>query len=289
MQPAFVQVRAHSEKPAPPPAEGRVVLSRLGRGECLVARPSVSVKFVLEGEERYEFDGAVHTVRGGQMLVADTGPASRVVLPRREETRGLCLYLPAWTAVSAPSDGPPLLPAATPLVMPVAATPLGRLLDRAARYLAERPEAGARLARRLVPGAALALSRLVADRHEALGRLSALKPSTRAEILRRLELARAHLHLHPERTVPLAELAAVAGLSQFHLARSFAEAFGAPPAAYHRRLRLEQAADALRRGRLSPAGAARVLGFAEPGGFTRAFRRQYGVPPSAVLPRVERN
>ena len=59
------------------------------------------------------------------------------------------------------------------------------------------------------------------------GGLDAAKPSTRRDILQRLERARAHLHAHLDRNVALGELASVARLSRFHLARYFKRAFGA--------------------------------------------------------------
>ena len=285
---AFVQVRSHSSTPAAASRYGRVVLSCLQRGECLIARPCVSIKFVLLGEERYELDGRIQVLRPGEMLIADTGAASRVVLPQRAETRGLCLYLPAGLP-ETPVPGPERLEPPA-LILPAAATPLGRMINAAARGLVERPEAGSRVAQDLVERAARGLGRLLARQHALLGRLDAVKPTTRAEILRRLEHARAHLHGTMQRQVSLGELAALAGMSQFHLARSFTEAFGLPPIAYHRRLRLDFAADELRRGRISPSEAACALGFPELSSFTRAFKRQHGLPPSLVAgARADRN
>lgn len=278
-EPAFVQVRAHAATPAAASPDGRVVLSRLARGECRIGRPGLSVKFLLAGEERYELDGRPWLLRAGQLMVADDGPDSRVTFPGREETRGLCLYLPLEGGTTVPAhpdilDGPPLL-------VPAGTTGLGRLADRAARCLAERPSLGPALAGPLLAAARRGLARLLLDRGQALDRLTATKAATRREILRRLDLARAHLHETPGRPVPLAELARVAGMSQFHLARCFTEAIGSPPAAYHRDLRLAAAARALRRDRRPAAEVAGLFGFPDPASFSRAFRRRYGLPPGA--------
>ena len=55
-------------------------------------------------------------------------------------------------------------------------------------------------------------------------------------------------------------LATVANLSQFHLARYFRLAFGRPPIAYHRALRLARAAEYLTHGEGTIAEAAEIAG-----------------------------
>ena len=81
------------------------------------------------------------------------------------------------------------------------------------------------------------------------------------------------------RTIALAELASVARLSQFHLARYFRRAFGAAPIAYHRALRLERAADFLSRGEGSVARAAELIGYSDAVALSHAFRKHFGAPP----------
>jgi AraC-like DNA-binding protein len=110
-------------------------------------------------------------------------------------------------------------------------------------------------------------------------RLGVVKPSTRHDLLRRIERARDHLHAHLDRAVPLRELASVAGLSQFHLARYFSRLFQCPPAAYHRRLRLRRAAEYLVAGAGSVADAAELVGYSDSVALCHAFRKQFGEAP----------
>ena len=77
------------------------------------------------------------------------------------------------------------------------------------------------------PGSTIAIAEPLAESRAAIDGLKAAKPSTRRELYRRLERARGFLHDHDDRNVTLAEMASVAGLSQFHLARYFKSAFGA--------------------------------------------------------------
>ena len=124
----------------------------------------------------------------------------------------------------------------------------------------------------------LAIAEPPATSVAAMGGVKAVKLSTRRELCRRLERARAFLHAHDHCNVTLGEMAAVAGLSQFHLARYFKHVFGQSPISYHRALRLKRAADLLAGG-ASVAEAAEAAGYSDPVALSHAFRRKYGAPP----------
>jgi AraC-like DNA-binding protein len=76
------------------------------------------------------------------------------------------------------------------------------------------------------------------------------------------------------------ELAAVSGLTRFHLMRSFAREFGLPPHAYANQLRLLEAKRLIAAGQ-APADAAAAVGFYDQSHLTRLFRRAYGLTPGA--------
>lgn len=77
-----------------------------------------------------------------------------------------------------------------------------------------------------------------------------------------------------------ADLAGQANLSRSHAARTFRQRFGESPAAFRRRLRLERAAFHLKDTAQSVTSLALDAGFDSLEGFTRAFRRVFGVSPS---------
>lgn len=82
--------------------------------------------------------------------------------------------------------------------------------------------------------------------------------------------------------LPLADLAAAAGLSISQLARSFKTRTGLPPHRYLMRLRIEQAARLLRTGTMPIAEVAIRCGFSHQEHLTRALRASLGTTPAAL-------
>ena len=90
--------------------------------------------------------------------------------------------------------------------------------------------------------------------------------------LRRLDAA-------PDQRVSIAELAALSGISQFQLLRTFRRETGTTPHAYLIQKRVSAARRLLAAG-IMPAEAAAAVGFSDQSHMTRAFRRHFGVTPA---------
>lgn len=103
---------------------------------------------------------------------------------------------------------------------------------------------------------------------------NALAPRTFARL-------KAHIDANLASDVTLDQLAAVAGLSRFHLCRAFRETTGYPPHAYLTRARLAVARRLLRGGELPIREIATACGFASPNQFATSFRKGLGMTPSA--------
>jgi AraC-like DNA-binding protein len=96
----------------------------------------------------------------------------------------------------------------------------------------------------------------------------------------RLVAVREYLRAHLDEPVQTAALAAISGLTECHLIRSFHLEFGLPPHAYHLRLRLAVAAELLSKG-LSVSTVAYECGFADQSHLSRKFKEVYGLTPAA--------
>lgn len=84
---------------------------------------------------------------------------------------------------------------------------------------------------------------------------------------------------HLQRPITLKDLANAAGYSPFHASRLFKEHTGRTPFDYIRALRLSKAALLLRDGDQAVITVALDFVFSSHEGFTRAFSRQFGLPP----------
>lgn len=81
-----------------------------------------------------------------------------------------------------------------------------------------------------------------------------------------------------QENVSLAQLAAIAGLSPFHLARVFTKETGVPPHTYQLQVRLKKATDLLAAGK-PLVEVALATGFCDQSHFQKAFKRKFGLTP----------
>jgi AraC family transcriptional regulator, alkane utilization regulator len=93
--------------------------------------------------------------------------------------------------------------------------------------------------------------------------------------------ALALLHAAPGRAWTVDQLAREVALSRSALAERFAALVGEPPIQYLMRWRLALAAQALRAGGEAIARVAERSGYESEAAFSRAFKREFGMPPAA--------
>jgi len=142
------------------------------------------------------------------------------------------------------------------------------------RFIHQRVIAGERSQHWLDEQAVLLVGDLVAAENEALARtlrLPASKPSTRAELSRRLRVAADHIETHYDEPLPLETLAQVACMSSYHFLRYFALLHGATPHAYVLRCRTAAARRMLADGVGDAALIARRSGFGSRSSLYRAI------------------
>ena len=89
------------------------------------------------------------------------------------------------------------------------------------------------------------------------------------------------LHGEPGKPWTVDELARAVALSRSALADRFASLVGEPPIQYLMRWRLALAAQALRSGRDAIVRVAERSGYESEAAFSRAFKREFGMPPAA--------
>ena len=90
------------------------------------------------------------------------------------------------------------------------------------------------------------------------------------------------MHREPERPWTLLEMSALAGMSVSSLRSAFRETTGTSPASVRNSLRLAHAYERLRPANRTVAEVAAELGFCDPFHFSKAFRSEFGFPPSQL-------
>jgi transcriptional regulator GlxA family with amidase domain len=106
-------------------------------------------------------------------------------------------------------------------------------------------------------------------------------------LLRRLLRAKDRMDAAPHEDWPVHRLARVSCVSQAHFARSFKQAFGAPPHRYLLTRRIERAMALLRDTELSITDIAFQTGWTSLGTFGRIFREIAGASPGAFRSQVK--
>ncbi len=162
-------------------------------------------------------------------------------------------------------------------------------------HLAAEATTRLRRERRLAPGYVESLAHLasVHVRERYLQRRPAVPARPPVFLAPHAEArVRAHIQAHLADKLPLADLAAVAGVSTSHFAKAFHRSVGETPHRFLVRQRLEHACALLRVGcgTMPLAEAAFQAGFSSQSHFTRCFRARYGLPPGELLhqERLER-
>jgi AraC-like DNA-binding protein len=116
--------------------------------------------------------------------------------------------------------------------------------------------------------------------------LSSKRISSSASALPRICRARDLIRDYYTAEVTLGDCAHEAGLSPWHLLRSFRDAFGETPKEFHTRLRLEQAKHLLTVTDRSVTEICFDVGFSSLGTFSALFKRQVGFSPKAFRRKI---
>jgi AraC-like DNA-binding protein len=105
------------------------------------------------------------------------------------------------------------------------------------------------------------------------------------DLVPHLRRARDHMDRNYQLPLDLDQLAAVAGVSKYHLVRCFAATYGETPIRYLTRRRIERAQDLLRAANLTVTEVCMAVGFASLGSFSSRFTRVVGESPTAYRNR----
>lgn len=269
-----------------PGAERVVIFHLITEGECYVELGDEPPMRLMAGDVVVFPQGDAHRMNSEPGLAAASGARLSVVLSRRPRqlayggggatTRLVCGYLACDARLAR------ILLAGLPRVVKVnvRGSPAGTWLEASVRYALGE-------ARSPRPGGAGVLAKLaevlfieVLRMHmneQGEGRTGWL-----AGVGDRIVGAALNaLHKEPARAWTLEELARAAGTSRSVLAERFQQLVGSSPMQYLTQWRMLLAANHLRGSNAPLTHVAQEVGYQTDTAFSRAFRREFGVPPAA--------
>ncbi len=91
----------------------------------------------------------------------------------------------------------------------------------------------------------------------------------------------AYMHSHLSENLTVADMADIVGLSERHFREVFRDITGFPPKEYYDKLRMNMARELLSNTSLPIAEISYDLGYSSQFHFSKAFKKHYGMPPSA--------
>ncbi|MEO8589075.1 MAG: AraC family transcriptional regulator [Flavobacteriales bacterium] len=255
-----------------------------------------AIKYVVQGIERYTVAGAGYPVSAGHYLLANRCCETRVLIDDALPVKGLCIEL--TTALlddvvhgcTRPEDfadaagtsfftGPEFLEG----MHDARHSTLGPLLHQLAADLFTDPSD----ARYAGTGLYYALAERVVRDHEAvvprLRALGAVRATTRKDIYRRVQRAKAFMDADLHRPLSVEAMAREAAMGTYHFFRAFRSIEGMSPHQYRLQRRFQAAHAMLLQGHTSVHDTALLTGFADMPSFSKAFSKHYGHPPSHLL------
>ena len=258
----------------------------------------IAIKAVSYGEVEWRLEGQRYLIRPDTLLLLPDGDEYSMTINSPEPSRTFCpvfrrgLVEDCWRVSQSTNEH--LLEAPRERVslgfrrrLVSRSGPLGRALDNlAAAVLAtESPDQLSWLFEALGACAADA----VAEGRRELSRLSALRQSTRIEILRRLNAAREAVEENLAAPWTLMAMAREATMAPHHFHHCFREAFREAPRGWLSRRRAERAMALLRTTSKSVTDICLAVGYASMGSFSSSFARRFGIAPSRVERRAAGN
>ncbi|MGE4297592.1 MAG: helix-turn-helix domain-containing protein [Desulfovibrionaceae bacterium] len=240
--------------------------------ECTLARHAhdqYSVACVMAGERHFFFRNAQHAVGPGDITCIDPGEI-HACAPRSDSGLTYCMYYieADWfTAFAAEVIGPDSHPPSFTRNI-ITAPSLFKNLVALYPFL-EKPSSRLEKESRI----RTALAPLVRSHCGQPRPARAPSPATD-----RIERVRIHLRGNLTENVSLETLATLAGVSPYHLLRTFKKATGLAPHAYQNQLRITHAKSLIAAG-VPLCQAALEAGFSDQCHFAKMFKRHVGATP----------
>lgn len=118
--------------------------------------------------------------------------------------------------------------------------------------------------------------------NKSITKLKQIKQSTKKEILQRLINAQHIIYENCCNPISITEIARQIGLSEFYFLRMYKQVFQISPHQHILQFRMAKAFEILKKSKASISDAALSCGFADLPSFSKAFKKRFGIYPTAI-------
>jgi AraC-like DNA-binding protein len=256
-----------------------------------------AIKYVAEGVERYKLNGKDYPITSGKYLLTNETYEGNVEIEAQKNVNGICINLTPQliSEVLASKKRPDTAYSDNELVRYFTSvhfldnqytdtqTHLGRLLKSLALKAYEQNIDKEELTTEFFY---IIAEKIIDDQQPVYTKLQTipgLKAATKKDLYRRLERGKEYVDncfMHP---LTIDIIAREACMSEYHFFRLFKSVFGLSPNQYLIRKRLEHGRNMLAQDRYSVSAAAIESGFSDIHTFSKAFKKQFGMPPSHLI------
>jgi AraC-like DNA-binding protein len=281
---------ANQSSPTTPLGQANTILRAQSRRHAWSGVGALSIKTFRGGRAHYTTGSGYHAVDDEVYLVLNQGQPYTIIIDVDEPVESFCVFFADGFAEqvrhSLCAGDAGLLDAPESLAAPVEFFDRTYLHDdllspalARLRSMADHPYEQGWLDEQF-HGLMASLLRAHQRVLREVAGLPAARPATRAELYRRLHLARDYIDASCAGPLALADLARTAGLSPNHLLRTFRQLFHQTPYQYITARRLELARRLLAETERPISEICLAVGFESLGSFSWLVRRKVGVAPS---------
>ena len=279
-----------------PKQSSLVNYSRFKELETDVLFRSFSIKYVIEGCEKYRIYGNQFKIQTGEYLLANNFSGGHLIIDNPTMVEGMCIDIAPSILTEVVSGikkpdltefNPDLERYFTTNYFPenkynAKQNALGKRLEQISQELALNTEHNFEFTNEFFYDLA---EKLVIDQYSNIKDLNAIpsvKLATKKDLFRKIALGKNFIDSHFSQIKNIEEVALECSMSEYHFFRLFRHVYQISPYQYILKKKLELAYQLLKDKALNISEVAFLTGFNDLPTFSKSFKKQYGLAPSIV-------